>query len=57
MNQNLVGSICQVFYQDWSFRPDPFTNMATTGHSCFSLGFFLPSFDSFAQAISEENIF
>jgi len=33
MNQNLVGSI----YKDCSFRPDPLTNMAATGNSCFWL--------------------
>ena len=26
-----------VFYKEWSFRPDPLTNMATTGNSCFWL--------------------
>jgi hypothetical protein len=24
-----------VLYKDWSFCPDPLTNMVATGHSCF----------------------
>jgi hypothetical protein len=24
----------QVLYKEYSFRPDPFTNMAATGNSC-----------------------
>jgi hypothetical protein len=35
MNRNLVGSIYGRFYKDCSFRPNPLTNMAATGHSCF----------------------
>jgi hypothetical protein len=26
-----------VLYKDWSLRPDPLTNMAATGSSCFLL--------------------
>jgi hypothetical protein len=36
MNRNLVGSI----YGRSSFRPDPLTNMAATGDSCFWLADF-----------------
>jgi hypothetical protein len=25
----------KVLYKDYSFRPNPLTNMAATGHSCF----------------------
>ena len=29
--------LLKVLYKDWSFRPNPITNMATTGNSCFWL--------------------
>ena len=37
MNWNLVGSIRKVHYKDCTFRPEPLTNMAATGNSCFGL--------------------
>jgi hypothetical protein len=33
----------KVLYKDYSFRPDPLTNMAATGDSCFWLADFLDS--------------
>jgi hypothetical protein len=36
----------QVLYKYCSFHPDPLTNMAATGHSCFSLIDFLKIFSS-----------
>jgi hypothetical protein len=38
MNRNLVGSIYgRSSIKKNSFRPNPLTNMAATGHSCFWL--------------------
>jgi hypothetical protein len=56
----------EVLYKDCSVHPDPLTNMAATGNSCYESGrneqsqqrtfhrYFLPSFGSFGQTVSEE---
>ena len=35
--------LSKVLYKDCSFCPNPFTNMATTGNSCFWLAYFFKS--------------
>jgi hypothetical protein len=42
----------KVFYKDCLFRPDPLTNMAVLGNSCFYW-----SISKTALAVSEEKIF
>jgi hypothetical protein len=54
MNRNLAGSIYRrSSIKNCSFRPDPFTNMAATGHSCFLLADFLKS--SLLKPLSQMN--
>ena len=41
--------IWKVHYKEFSFRHDPLTNMATTGNSCFWLGWFLKNEQQFGR--------
>jgi hypothetical protein len=48
-------------YKDYSFRPDPLTNMAATGNSPLSqIKWLLPSmlkYNMYGHVVSEEKIF